>query len=161
MDKRPTDPFPDAVAAFIALAWLGMLVGVSFLATPVKFQAASLELPVALEIGKVTFAAFSVVEWGLSLGLVITTFFPKASRITVVLSATVVVIVTLQALWLLPALDTRVAAVIAGMPLPPSFHHTIYAAFEVAKALALAAIALVALFRLGWRNGPVAPMETR
>ena len=160
MDKRPTDPFPDAVAAFIALAWLGMLVGVSFLATPVKFQATSLELPVALEVGKVTFAAFSVVEWGLSLGLVITTFFPKASRITVVLSATVVMIVTLQALWLLPALDTRVAAVIAGMPLTPSFHHTIYATFEVAKALALAAIALVALFRLGWRNGTDAPMET-
>jgi len=33
MTTRATDPFPDAVTAFLALAWLGALLGVSFLAT--------------------------------------------------------------------------------------------------------------------------------
>ncbi|WP_127520733.1 DUF4149 domain-containing protein [Mesorhizobium sp. Z1-4] len=159
MDRPDRDPFADAVTAFVALAWLGMLIGVSFLATPVKFQAPSLELPVALEVGSVTFAAFSTVEWGLSLGLVITTFFPRASRTTVSLSAAVVAIVTLQALWLLPALEARVAAVVAGSPLPPSAHHTIYAGLEITKAQALAAISLLALFRLGWRDRQDATAE--
>ncbi|MBO6901087.1 MAG: hypothetical protein JJ864_07050 [Rhizobiaceae bacterium] len=152
MDRADRDPFADAVTAFLALAWFGMLIGVSFLATPVKFQAPSLVLPVALEVGSVTFAAFSMVEWGLSLGLVIATFFPSISRTTVTLSAAVVVIVTLQALWLLPALEARVAAVVAGSPLPPSWHHLIYAGLEVTKAQALAALSLLSLFRLGWRD---------
>lgn len=154
MASRSTDPFPDAVTAFVALAWLGMLVGVSFLATPVKFLAPSLELPVALDVGRVTFAAFSKAEWGLSLFLVIATFIPKAPRGEVLLTAVAVLIVGVQALWLLPALDARVAAVIAGSPLEPSAHHAAYAVLEAAKAFALIAVALIALFRLGWRDRP-------
>ncbi|QDZ00231.1 DUF4149 domain-containing protein [Nitratireductor mangrovi] len=152
MAPRSTDPFPDAVAAFIALAWLGMLLGISFLATPVKFQAHSLDFPVALEVGRVTFATYSKVEWGLSLLLVIATFFPKASRPEIVFTAATVLVVAVQALWLLPILDARVEAVISGKLLLPSMHHTIYAAGEVAKAAALVAVALIALFRLGWRD---------
>lgn len=154
MSPRSTDPFADAVAAFVALAWLGILVGVSFLATPVKFQALSLDLAVALEVGRVTFAAFSKVEWGLSLLLVIATFFSTVSRAEMVFTAAAVLIVLVQALWLLPVLDARVEAVIAGKPMPPSMHHVLYAALEAAKAMALAAVALVALFRLGWRDKP-------
>lgn len=148
------DPFPDAVAAFVALAWLGMLLGVSFLATPVKFTAPSLDLRVALDVGRVTFAAFSKAEWGLSLLLAIATFAPRTSRALAGLAALAVLIVGIQVLWLLPALDVRVAAVIAGAPMEPSVHHAAYAVLEAAKAAVLAAVALIALFRLGWRDGP-------
>lgn len=159
MPLRSTDPFPDAVAAFVAIVWLGMLIGVSFLATPIKFQAPSLVLPSALEVGKVTFAAFSKVEWGLSAFLVIATFIPRAPRAEVVLSSAAVLIVLTQALWLLPALDARVDAVLSGQPMPPSAHHLLYATLEASKATALAAVALVALFRLGWRDKPQAHVE--
>lgn len=54
-----------AGVAFVATLWLGLLIGVSFLATPVKFQAPSLTLATALEVGQATFALFTRVEWGL------------------------------------------------------------------------------------------------
>ena len=75
------------------------------------------------------------------------------------LAAAAVLIVLVQALWLLPFLDARVEAVIAGEPMPPSGHHMLYAALEAAKAAMLAAVALVALFRLGWRDKPQAVAE--
>ena len=50
-----------AVGGF-ALFWAGFLAGVSFLATPIKFTAPRLALPVALDVGRVTFAALNKVE---------------------------------------------------------------------------------------------------
>src|SRR5690606_31087651 len=46
----------------LSLVWLGLLLGVSFLATPVKFLAPSLTLPVALDVGRYTFTWLSRVE---------------------------------------------------------------------------------------------------
>ena len=150
MASRATHPVPDAILAFVAILWLGMVVGISFLATPVKFEAPSLDLPVALEIGRVTFATFTRVEWGLCLLLVIAVVMRRVRRAEIVLSAMVVLTVAVQAFWLLPVLDARVDAVIAGQPIPPSMAHIFYGALEAAKAVMLAAVAFVALFRLGW-----------
>ena len=154
MKPRSTDPFPDAVAGFVASVWLGILVGVSFLPTLAKFHAASLDLAVALEVGRNTFAVFKKVEWGLATLLGIAVFFPRAPRAEIVLLAITVAIVAVQALWLLPALELRVEALVGGMPMPSSIHHMLYAVLEAAKVLALAAVAFVALFRLGWRDKP-------
>ena len=57
-------------AAIIAMIWLGMLIGVSFLATPVKFVVADLSLPVALQVGQATFHLFAKVEWALTAALI-------------------------------------------------------------------------------------------
>lgn len=51
----------------IAYVWLGLVLGVSFLATPIKFRAESLTLPVALDVGSTTFHAFGRLEWLLSI----------------------------------------------------------------------------------------------
>lgn len=134
--------------ALIAAMWLGMLLGVSFLATPIKFHAQSLELAVALDVGRVTFAAFSKVERGLAILLALAAVWPGRKRSEFALALTVVAIVFLQVFWLLPALDMRVAAVIAGNPLPASLHHPLYAALEAIKALLLAATAAIAVSRL-------------
>ncbi len=55
-------------------------------------------------------------------------------------------IVVVQAVWLLPALDARVAETVAGHPPPPSHHHAVYAALEVFKAGLLLGLALLAEF---------------
>ena len=149
MAPRATGRFSVAVAAFVATGWLGMLVGVSFLATSVKFQAPSLDLAVALEVGRVTFAAFSKVEWALSVFLAAAVLLPRTLRAEKILAAAAVLIVAVQSLWLLPVLDARIDAAIVGQPMPPSIHHMLYAAMEAVKAAALAAVALLALFRLG------------
>jgi hypothetical protein len=148
-------PFASAALAFLATFWAGLLAGVSFLATPVEFQAVSLSLPVALVVGKVTFWSFSWAEWGLALLLAGFAVFSRGSRLALVSAALVAMIIALEALWLLPVLDARVDAVIAGTPLPPSSHHMLYAAAEGTKLLLLCVVALTSLYRLGWVPSPV------
>src|SRR5690606_35153067 len=59
MMKNDIAPLGGAALAFVTLLWLGLLLGVSFLATPVKFAAPTLTLAVALDVGRVTFGLFS------------------------------------------------------------------------------------------------------
>ena len=124
---------------FIACVWFGLVLGVSFLATPIKFRAKSLTRPVALDVGRTTFHAFGKLEWALSVALVVITIRVRSSLEPVdwLLIALVLVIVVGQTLWLIPRLDVRVEAVIAGEELPRSHLHSVYAGAEFAKALAL------------------------
>lgn len=134
-------------AGALAWLWLGLLIGVSFLATPVKFVAPDLTLPVALQVGAATFALFTKVEWMLAAAaLAIGAFAGSQKRALLALVAGLAAIVVVQAVWLLPALDARVAETVAGHPPPPSHHHAVYAALEVFKAGLLLGLALLAEF---------------
>lgn len=156
-DTQPTrssigTPFPTGtfMLSLVALIWIGMILGVSGLATPIKFQAVSLTLPVALDVGQTTFSAFNKMEWLLSIVLVASLFISrlKPTSLPVLLTIGLVVIVLLQTFWLLPALDTRVNAVIAGEVLPPSQFHNLYVVAEGLKLLALIIIGVGALLAL-------------
>ncbi|WP_127599176.1 DUF4149 domain-containing protein [Nitratireductor alexandrii] len=149
MAARVPARLPLALTALVAAVWLGMVVGVSFLATPVKFEAPSLDLPVALEVGRVTFGLFSRVEWGMAVLLAVAVGLPGIGRGLRLLAAFVLALVAVEAIWLLPALDARVEAVIQGQPEPASWHHLLYAVAETGKAVLLAALALSGLRRLG------------
>src|SRR5690606_26651116 len=73
MKDEQSAPVPTGalLLAVVALIWIGMILGISGLATPIKFQAASLTLPVALDVGQTTFAAFNKMEWLLAAVLAI------------------------------------------------------------------------------------------
>lgn len=145
MRKNERHPWGDrcgVIARLLPGLWLGLLIGVSFLATPVKFQAPGLELAVALEVGHVTFRVFSRVEWVLAMALslaVIGAWLPGWQRTA---SLLLLVLVALQGLWLLPALDVRVLQIVTGSVPEPSVHHHAYAVVEATKALLLAALAI-------------------
>jgi hypothetical protein len=47
---------------FIGLFWLGMIVGISFVATPLKFQVPSVTLGIGLDIGRLVFGVFNKIE---------------------------------------------------------------------------------------------------
>lgn len=127
---------------FVAWTWAGLVIGVSFLATPVKFRAESLTLPVALDVGRATFHALGRVEWALSAVLVVALIVARDDLRTadLVLAAVVAAIVAFQGGYLIPQLDERVAAVIAGSPLPPSHLHTVFGVVETCKVGLLIAI---------------------
>ncbi|MES2294397.1 MAG: hypothetical protein V4527_13925 [Pseudomonadota bacterium] len=120
--------------------WLGLLVGVSFVATPVKFSAASLSLPVALDIGRVTFAVFDDIEWVMLAALVAAIVLSGSSPASRMAAMLLAVALLLQSAWLLPVLNQRVAAIIAGNNPSPSLDHIYYIAADVAKAILLVAI---------------------
>ena len=133
---------------FFALVWLGMLLGVAFLATPVKFQAPSLSLPVALDVGRQTFQVFNWVELALSAVLVAAAMIVRASAVVIGLVVVLAFSVLAQAFWLLPLLDTRVEAILAGGVPPASSLHILYIAIDCTKLVILTGLSIAGLRRL-------------
>lgn len=142
----------NAALAFVTLFWLGLLCGVSFLATPVKFQAPSLDLPTALEVGRVTFALLARVEWLMVILLAGSLALGSLTRPRLILATGLLFIVALQSLWLLPVLDARIEAIVASNPTAPTYHHMLYAVTEVAKAVLLGVLGGLALAGLSARD---------
>lgn len=132
-----------ATAVLVASAlWAGLLVGVSFIATPVKFLAPSLSLPVALDVGRQTFWALNWIEIGFAIVLLAIIVVGFRTIIAVSAAFLVAAVVLAQALWLLPLLDARVTMIMAGQTPPPSSLHSFYVVLEVIKLALLAGLML-------------------
>lgn len=129
-----------------ALLWAGFLSGVSLLATPIKFQAPSLDLPVALDVGRVTFAALNKVEIAAAVVLIILVLARGRQLWSMVGAVIVALLVAAQTLWLLPGLDARVQIIIDGGTPPESSAHLVYIVVEGTKLLLLAAIGVLNLW---------------
>jgi hypothetical protein len=125
----------------LALVWAGMLFGVSFLATPAKFLAPSLTLPVALDVGRHTFGLFSIVEVVGAVALLAAAVLIRRGWLILLLASLVGSLVALEFIWLLPALDARVEIILHGGTPEESGLHNLYIAFDAAKLLLLGAIA--------------------
>lgn len=139
-DETPLQQSAHAVLPAIYLIWAGLILGISFIATPVKFQSPQLTMPMALDVGKATFHLFNTIEWFIIIALIVLTAIssdiPKKWPITVLLFC----IVALQTFWLLPVLEVRVNAVIAGGTPVPGQYHELYIVLEIFKlALTIAA----------------------
>ena len=104
------------VIAAILFIWAGVLLGVSFIATPAKFLAPSLPMAEALDVGRWTFHVLSLVEWGFaaaSATLLVTAW--RTARVhgsRVVLIAVVVFVMAAETFALRPQLDARVLQII-------------------------------------------------
>jgi hypothetical protein len=122
----------------LCLLWAGVVVGISFIEAPVKFQAPTLTLPVALDVGRHVFHASHVVQ--LALAALVLAAAARARAWAVVVP---VAILAAQHLWLLPVLDARAAAVIAGRAPEGGSPHAIYVALECVKLAGLLAAGLV------------------
>lgn len=142
---RRANSSPLAMMALLTLVWAGMVIGVSGLATPAKFAAPSLSLPVALDVGRTTFHVFTRVEWILGLALVLLAVWFRHRRLLLMPVILVVAIVLLQALYLLPELNLRVATIIAGQTPPPSSLHVWYTIAEAGKLAALLSLGIAGL----------------
>jgi hypothetical protein len=94
-----------AAVPFVAQVWAGMLVGVSFPATFIEFEAPSLSLPTAPDIGRATFRAFAWVKPGLALLLVAAVRMDPSARIARAGGQLATAMLALQTFWPLPALD--------------------------------------------------------
>lgn len=139
----------NRVLALYGAAWAGIVVGVSFIATVAKFGAPSLTRPVALDVGAHTFAMLARIEWGLCALLLLLIVAAGATRLRLLLWASIAAILAFSALWLFPQLSARTALVIAGQPLPPSPLHGLSVAAESAKVVLLLAFSILELRRAG------------
>lgn len=131
------------LAIAVAFIWCGMLLGISFLEAPLKFQAPNVTLGLGLGIGRLVFFALNKFELIFALILLIVFVTKKdTGKFAAVSFAVVVGLLLLQTFWLLPLLDARAELVISGASAPFSMMHYYYIAAEVIK--------LILVFGIGW-----------
>ena len=119
--------------AWVCFLWVGITVGVSMIATPIRFTAETVTREIALDIGRVVFAALNKVELA---ALLILLVLVRASGRTTQLWAfcgALALIVLTQSVWLTPELAERTQIVIDGGVPPKSYAHAIYSSLELVK----------------------------
>jgi hypothetical protein len=122
----------------LLVLWAGLILGVSFIATPVKFMAPHLTMSVALEIGRATFHVFNKIEWGICLAVILLTANIYGNSIKWFIVGGLVSLLLLETFWLLPALDIRAIQIISGEAGNPGILHLFYIIADILKiAIAL------------------------
>jgi hypothetical protein len=135
------------MACFLQIAipfvWLGIVVALSFVETPLKFKAPDITLSLGLGIGRLVFAALNRIEVACAFVLLAAYLAGSANRAMSVFFGIIAVIKLLQTLWLLPALDERTVLVISGVTPPPSPLHLVFVVLEVVKVATLLGLGVV------------------
>jgi len=119
--------------AWVCFVWAGMTVGISMIATPVRFTAESITRPVALDVGRVVFAALNKAEFLALVLLLVVVRVSGRSRDMWAWCAVLIIIVLAQGAWLIPELAARTDIIMSGGEPPPSSAHAIYSALELVK----------------------------
>lgn len=135
-----------ALGALIIL-WAGVLIGVAFLAAPAKFNAETLSLPVAMDVGRQEFGTLNVTELVLAVVTLALAAYARTDRTIWFGLAFAALVVVLQALWLLPVLDARAEMIIQGGTPPEAPWHSLYITVEILKLAVLLMTGWLALWR--------------
>lgn len=127
--------------ARVALLWAGVVLGCSFIATPAKFQAPSLSLATALEVGRVTFRSLAIAEVALAVVgcALLLRFGPRRSWFWIAIGVLIV-----QWTVVMPLLNAQTNTVIQGGVRSGPPWHVVYIALEAVKVVTLFIVALQA-----------------
>ncbi len=125
------------IALICAFAWIGFICAISFMEAWLKFRAPGVSLPIGLGIGRLVFAALNKVEWVFAIAILISNI-RVARKISInPFYILVVLVLILQTVWLLPALDARAELYITGKTVPHSNLHFYYVIAEGIKVISL------------------------
>lgn len=123
--------------AWVCFIWFGMTAGVSLLATPVRFTATTLTRPVALDVGRVVFAALNKAEFvALVILLIVVRMTGKAKELWAFCGVLTLILMA-RSIWLLPTLSARTEQIIAAIEPGASIAHAAYSILELSKLLLL------------------------
>ena len=114
----------------LALLYAGVLMGVSFVATPAKFLVEEIPRSDLLLVGRATFDVFQWVELAFILVLIVGTRCIHRMRMLV---AGLALMVVFQQVVIRPILDERLLAMYAGQSVLPAHWHTVYGVLEGLK----------------------------
>ena len=137
----------------VPFIWLGMVLAISFLETPLKFRAPGITVPLGLGIGRLVFRALNAAELVLAVTLTVALLAGNAGEVNLGGATTTVLIAILtlllvQVAVLRPRLDRRAHQLIYGQNPPRSHQHLAYVAAECAKVVLLATLGILLAHRL-------------
>ncbi|MEM9259207.1 MAG: hypothetical protein AAGA62_06135 [Bacteroidota bacterium] len=121
----------------ITFVWTGMVLGVSFLEAPLKFQAPDITLRLGLGIGRLVFGVLNKIEIVFAVTLAVSLVVGKVSWRANFPYPLVFMVLLVQTAWLLPVMDARAELILAGQEVPSTYHHLLYIILEVSKVLLL------------------------
>lgn len=127
------------IVSAAGFVWLGMVLAISFLEAPLKFQAPGVTIQIGLAIGRLVFRVLNVVEAVLAV-LVLAAIAVGAPPTPVIVAFAIAAgILVVQLAVVRPRLNRRTRAVLAGESGARSRGHLAYVALEIIKAVALIA----------------------
>ncbi len=125
------------VGTAMTFTWLGMVLAISFLETPLKFRAPGVTVPIGLGIGRLVFRALNIAEAVFAAVLLtVMTAAPPPSRVVVSVLVAVAALL-IQVALIRPGLARRTNRVLAGEVVPRSGGHHWYVLLEIVKVAAL------------------------
>ena len=127
----------SAVAVALVFVWLGMVLAISFVETPLKFRAPGVTLQLGLGIGRLVFRTLNGCELALAAVLACTFALDPPPLGAAVTAGVAVVTLLAQVLIVRPRLSRRSDAVLAGDDAPRSRPHWAYVGLELVKVAAL------------------------
>lgn len=147
-----------ALRLVVPAVWLGLIIGISLIETPLKFQAPGITVPLGLGIGRLVFAAMNVVEAVLAAALLVTVLRSRAPRPERILAVVLAAVLAVKALVVRPMLQSATDAVVAGTGDGGSGLHYLYIAADAVLIVVLVAtLTLASRALLGaaapWRVG--------
>ena len=130
----------------VPFTWFGMVLAISFIEAPLKFQAPGITLPLGLGIGRLVFFALNKMEIVAAFLLIFAFWRGRSNtRFETGLFGSILLILLLETVWLLPVLDARAELVIAGAAPPFSGTHIVYIVFDAMKLIALMTLGISTL----------------
>lgn len=133
----------ELVAVGLTFTWLGLLIGLSFIETPLKFRAPGVTREIGLGIGRLVFTALGGIEFGLVIVLTLVLLGVDPPVAAWYLIGGLWVAVAAQRLVLHPRLQQRTDAIVAGQDVPHSSLHLWFIGLDVAKVALLIALGCV------------------
>jgi ABC-type transport system involved in multi-copper enzyme maturation permease subunit len=128
---------PLAVAAIYL--WIGFVCAISFMEAGLKFKAPGVNMQIGLGIGRLVFSALNKTEWVFAMAIFFSFFITKQSLFSInnLFYYIPFILLFIQTIWLLPALDKRAEMRINGMEVEASLLHIYYVVIEVIKVISL------------------------
>lgn len=131
-----------ALLLFLTSCWFGLVLGLSFIEAPLKFQAPGITTVLGLGIGKLVFGVLQKIEIvatilmsGLAFSL-----YPKMDLSLKLSIGCLIAIVLVQGIFLFPVLMQRVDLIIVGKTVASTYHHIVFIILECLKLIVLAFI---------------------
>ncbi len=121
----------------VTLLWAGMILGISFLESWVKFRAPSLTKSIGLDVGRTVFRMFHTVQNVLLILIICMSLAIHISMIDWIILCGIILTLGAQFLWLFPRLMNRVDIIIAGGQPNSSSIHALYGGAELIKLILL------------------------
>lgn len=119
-----------ALRIVVPALWLGLILGLAFLESPLKFQAPGITTELGLGIGRLVFTALNIVSLALLAVITLAMVRPRAGRLQWGLVAAMWVVLLVEVFLIRPPLNARTDALLAGLDPGESPLHYFYIAAD-------------------------------